>query len=109
MRKVSYRKLQSVNVVSLNEDLATSELCQNPSDDLRELVSSYNNTLMTALDKHAPLMTRTIVQRPRVPWFSQEIREAKRQRGKVKRGGGILDWTPILLFSKQNVILLPVL
>ena len=85
MRKVSYRKLQSVNVVSLNEDLATSELCQNPSDDLRELVSSYNNTLMTALDKHAPLMTRTIVQRPRVPWVSQEIREAKRQRRKVEK------------------------
>ena len=78
MRNVSYRKLQPVNVASLNEDLATSELCQNPSDDLRELVSSY-------LDKHAPLMTRTIVQRPRVPWFSQEIREAKRQRGKVEK------------------------
>ena len=41
---------------------------------------------MAALDKHAPLMTRTIVQKPRVPWFSQEIREAKRQRTKaVKR------------------------
>ena len=85
VRKVSYRKLHSVNVVSLNEDLATSELCQNPSDDLQELVSSYNNTLMAALDKHAPLMTRTIVQRPRVPWFSQEIREAKRQRRKAEK------------------------
>ena len=42
---------------------------------------------MTALDKHAPLMTRTIVQRPRVPWFSpdQEIREAKRQRRKAEK------------------------
>lgn len=34
-------------------------------------------TLKAALDKHAPLMTRTIVQRPCVPWFSQEIREMK--------------------------------
>ena len=85
MRKVSYRKLQPVNVISLNEDLAISELCQNPSDDLQELVSSYNNTLMATLDKHAPLMTRTIVQRPRVPWFSQEIREAKRQRRKAEK------------------------
>ena len=85
VQKVSYQKLQSVNVVSLNEDLATSELCQNPSDDLQEVVSSYNNTLMAALDKHAPLMTRTIVQRPRVPWFSQEIREAKRPRRKAEK------------------------
>ena len=83
MQKVSYRKLQSVNVVSFNEDLATSELCQNPSDDLQELVLSYNNTLMAALDKHSLLMTRTIVQRPRVPWF-REIREAKRPRRKAE-------------------------
>ena len=67
--------------MDFNEDLATSELCQNPSDALQELVSSYNNTLLAALDKYAPLMTRTIVQRSRIPWFSQEIREAKRQRG----------------------------
>ena len=85
MRKVSYRKLQSVNVVSLYEDLATSELCQNPSDDSQELVSSYNNTLMAALEKHAPLVTRTIVQRPRVSRFSQEIREATRQPRKAEK------------------------
>ena len=85
MRKVSCRKLQSVNVVSLYEDLATSDLCQNPSDDSQELVSSYNNTLMAALEKHAPLVTRTIVQRPRVPRFSQEIREATRQPRKAEK------------------------
>ena len=78
VRKVSYQKLQLVSVVSLNKDLATSELCLNPSDDLQELVSACNNALMAALDKHAPLMTRTIVQRTRVPWFRQEVWEAKR-------------------------------
>ena len=52
-RKVSYRKLKSVNIDSLNEDLATSELCQNSSDDLEELVTSDNDTLKAALDKHA--------------------------------------------------------
>ena len=67
------------------EDLASSELCQNPSDDLQELVTSYNDTLKAALDKHALLMTKTIVQRPRVPWFSEEIREAKRERRKAEK------------------------
>ena len=73
------------STVSLNEDLATSELCQNPSDDLQELVLSYNSTLVAALDKHAPLMTRTIVQRPHVPWFTHKIWEAKRQRRKAEK------------------------
>ena len=91
-------------MVSLNEDLATSELCQNPSDDLQELVSSYNNTLMAALDHHAPLITRTIFQRPRVPWFSQEIGRRNVSVERLKRGRGSLDWSPILLLLKQNVI-----
>ena len=40
---------------------------------------------MATLDKHVLLMTRTIVQRPRVPWFSQEIREVKRRRRKAEK------------------------
>ena len=111
VRRVSYRKLQSVNVVSLNEDLATSELWQNPSDDLQELVSSYNGTLMATLDKHAPLMTRTIVQRRGLVFHGSVRRSGRRSvsEGRLKRGGGNLDWSPILLLLKQNVILLPVL
>ena len=85
VRNVSYRKLHLVNADSLNEDLASSELCQNPSDELQELVRSYNDTLKATLDKQAPLMTRTIVQRPCAPWFSEEIREAKRGRKKDEK------------------------
>ena len=104
VRKVSYRKLKSVNVDSLNEDLATSELCQNPSDDLQELVTSYNDTLKAALDKHAPLITRTIVERPRVPWFSEEIREAKRQRRKAEKRWRVsrLDYDLAVFKEKRN-------
>ena len=87
---------------SLNEDLTISELCLNPSYDLQELVSAYNNTLMVALDKHAPLLTRTIVQRPRVPWFSQEIREAKRQRR--TEGCKEVEEISIVFKAKRNFI-----
>lgn len=73
-------------------------------NDSQEPVSAYNNTLTAVLDKHAPLMTRTIVQRPRVPWFSQEITEAKRQRRRAVKRWRKSRLTPILPFSKQNVI-----
>ena len=56
-RKVFLRKLQSVGVVSLNRDMATSKLCLTSPDDLQELVSAYNNILMAALEKHTSLMT----------------------------------------------------
>ena len=37
------------------------------------------------LDKHAPVKTRTIVMRPHVPWYTDEIRQAKRERRKAER------------------------
>ena len=85
VKTVSYRKWKSVNVESLNNDLVASDLCQNPPEDLDQLVSCYNNTLKVTLEKLAPLTTKTIVERPRVPWFNDEIREAKRQRRKAER------------------------
>ena len=70
---------------SLNNDLAKSELCKNPLDDLEELLLSYNKTLIAVLDKHAPVKTQTIVMRPQVPCYTDEIRQAKGERRKAER------------------------
>ncbi|CAH3141601.1 unnamed protein product [Pocillopora meandrina] len=56
-----------------------------PPDDLEELLLSYNKTLIAVLDKHAPVKNRTIVMRPQVPWYTDEIRQAKRERRKAER------------------------
>ena len=85
IRTVSYRKYTSINVDCLNDDLANSDLCENPLENLEELVMSYHNTLAAVLDKHAPLQTRTIVVWTRVPWYSEEIRHAKRERRRAER------------------------
>ena len=74
-----------MNVDSLNDDLANSELCKNSPDDLEEFLLSHNKTLIAVLDKHAPVKTRTIVMRPLVPWYTDEIRQAKRERRKAER------------------------
>ena len=44
-----------------------------------------NRTLSTMLDRHAPIMTKTITVRPLVPWCDDEIREARRERRKAER------------------------
>ena len=46
---------------------------------------SYNKTLIAVLDKHAPVKTRTIVMRPQVPWYKDEIRQAKGERRNAER------------------------
>ena len=46
---------------------------------------SYNKTLIAVLDKHAPVKTRTIVMRPQVPRYKDEIRQAKGERRNAER------------------------
>ena len=78
-RTLSYRKIKLVSADSLNDDLANSEVCKNPLDDLEELLLSYNKTLLAVLDKHAPVKTRTIVMRPQVPRYKDEIRRRRKK------------------------------
>ena len=83
---ISYRKIKSINFANLREDIVRSDLFQNyQALDLNELVHCYDNTLSTLLDSHAPLITKTVVKRPIVPWFTEEVKEAKRQRRKAER------------------------
>ena len=49
------------------------------------MAKCYNSTLKVVLDKHAPLITRSIKERPRVPWFNEEIKTAKRERRKAEK------------------------
>ena len=49
------------------------------------MVGSYNITLAEALDRHAPLLTKTISVRPRVPWYNSDIKAAKRTRRQAER------------------------
>ena len=45
----------------------------------------YNSNLKSVLDKHAPLKTKVNVESPRVPWFNEEIKDAKRKRRKAEK------------------------
>ena len=82
---VSYRKYKAINIQDFKADLAKSDLYTNHPNSLDELVSCYDKTLKATLDKHSPLLTKRVVVRPRVPWFNEEIREAKRGRRRAEK------------------------
>ena len=70
---------------SFKHDLLLSDLFTNTPLGLNELIACYNQTLTSILDKHAPLMKKTITVRPRVPWFNATIKDAKKLRRKLER------------------------
>ena len=50
-----------------------SALCTDKTTDLDELVGSYNVTLSLLINRHAPLQTKRVTNRPRIPSFNCEI------------------------------------
>ena len=69
----------------LRDEVTSSVLCTGDFSDLKELVTCYNSTLTMLLDAHAPVMTKTVVKRKCVPWFSNDIRLAIRSRRAAER------------------------
>ena len=88
VRKVTvpYRKLKSVNIVDFQRDVLDSGIRLDSDMSLDGFVSFYNSTLHDCLEKHTPIITtRAISVRPRVAWFSKEIKCAKREKRKAER------------------------
>ena len=64
---MTLKKTKGVDLAALSNELSSSELSKNPPDTFSVLVDRYNIALSSALDGHAPLVTRTFPSRPLVP------------------------------------------
>ena len=81
----TYRRIRSIDLDAFTADLKQTSLIISPPDDLDELVSTYNTTLYTLLDKHAPLINRPTKSRPQNPWFTPRLAQLKRTRRRFQR------------------------
>ena len=82
---IQYRKAATINKHLLRGDIATSTLCIDPVTSAASLLEQYDTTLSTLLDKHVPVLTRTITIRPKVPWFNGDGKMAKQKRMQLER------------------------
>ena len=85
VKHLQFRKIKSIDRDQFSEAICSSQLCLEPPDDLDTLVNCYNETLRSALDIYAPVLTRDIIVRLRAPWFNEDIRKAKRTRRKAEK------------------------
>ena len=83
-KTVKYRKVRGIDIANFCSDIPP-DLCQSPQATVDELVDEYNTTLLKLLNKHAPLLSREVTLRPHAPWYSEELREAKRKRRQYER------------------------
>ena len=82
---IQYRNYAAIDKHVLRGDIATSTLCLDRATSAASLLEQYDTTLSLLLDKHAPVLTRTITIRPKVPWFNGDIKMAKQNRRQLER------------------------
>ena len=68
-----------------SSDLKDSALIRSPlNDDLKLAVDQFNSTLQAIFDNHAPIIRRSVTLHPYAPWFTDDIKVAKRKRRKLE-------------------------
>ena len=70
----SFRKYKDIDLAKFTDDVTNKlERALSTHMSADELVETYNNTLETTLEAHAPLKMKKITQHEKVPWFSDAI------------------------------------
>ena len=72
-------------LILINLYIQKSDLITDPKHSVAELYNQFHKTLESLLDRHAPLKTKTVSQKPQNPWRTDEIAVAKRNRRQIER------------------------
>ena len=82
---IQYRSYNTIDVDNFKSDILASPLYTKPASNASDLADQFSSTLRSILDIHAPIKTKTVVQRPHTPWINPEILQAKRERSRLER------------------------
>ena len=90
-KTVTFKRIKDIDLRALSDEISSSDLCINTPDTLSDLVTCYNSTLASSLDRHAPLITKTIPARPSFHGSMMISRKLGNRGVKRKGDGGVLD------------------
>ena len=84
--KLTYRKLKNNNITTFGYDITNALANQDQKGmSLEENIALYNNLLQRTLDTHAPMTTKEVIIRNKIPWVLDNIREQIQLWCKVER------------------------
>jgi hypothetical protein len=75
----SFRRINSINIEHFKPDIASSVLFTNPPP-ISSLALTFDSTLRSILNKHAPLVTKFLPSRPPNYWFNPILNSTKSYR-----------------------------
>ena len=98
---IHYRQIKSINTTNFIDDLnKLLNISSDPTD-----ITNFDMLITKTMDKHAPLITKTITKRNNIKWFSPKLSTTKRKlraAEKIWRRSKSND--DLLLFKQQSTI-----
>ena len=85
MKTTTYRNVKKVNSLNFSKDVQEKLSTIPQSQDMKETITNYNRAMTSVMDKHAPLITKTIRIAPHAPWFDAEYADLRRKRRKAEK------------------------
>ena len=84
-KKMSLCKIKSTNSKKFGQDLSETLSSLTLPNDVSDAFSLFGESITTALDIHAPLQEKIISIRLKMPWYTTEVLEAKREKRQAER------------------------
>ena len=84
-KTITYRNVKKVDCLKFRNDIQDTLSDLPHSNNMKEKITNYNNAMTTVLNKHAPVITKTIRIVPHAPWFDAEYADLRRKRRKAER------------------------
>ena len=86
-KSITYRKYKAINKPAFCSDIAFSlpTAISSGKQTTTEIANHYNVVLTKLIEKHAPLQTCRIADRPLVPWYNKKVIKAKQIRRQCER------------------------
>lgn len=84
-KTVTFRKFRKIDICEFELDIAASLTTSSDGPCLDDLVDLYYEGVLSTVQKHAPMQTKTITLRPNTQWYSEELHTAKREKRKAER------------------------
>ena len=78
-KTIEYRKYAAINTNVFAHDLNKSTLVTCPASDIDSLFEQYNTGIVSLMNKHAPIIRRTIHVCPRQPWRTDDMQQLRRE------------------------------
>ena len=84
-KEITYRKVKNINIENFCEDIHSSALFSDPSDDPETCYDQYCTVLRDLMNNHAPERKKVVVIRPMVSWYNEDITSEKQKRRQLER------------------------